>query len=198
MRNLRIVFRITSFIFLVALSVFDHAGAFGARRPDRDRYSDVEAVVSRIVDGNTIEVNIVEGERESTRVRLLGLDCPAIAIAGGGDGNSIGQNAVEFLKGHVVDKRVRLVLEPHRACRDRNGRLQAYVYMADTGEMLNEVLLDEGFAYADAHANHVMKRGFGERAKRAALKGMGLWKGITPNQISEWKRRSNSQTGYAR
>ncbi|MBI5764832.1 MAG: thermonuclease family protein [Planctomycetes bacterium] len=198
MRRPRTVFRITILFLLVALSVLDHAGAFGARRPDRERYSDIETIVTRVVDGDTIEIAIEDGEHETTQVRFLGLDCPKLVNAVGGESASMGQNAEEFLRAQVVSKRVRLVLEPHRACRDRDGRLQGYVYMADTGEMLNEMLLDRGFAYADTRSIHVMKRLFGERETRAALRGLGLWKGITPDQLSERRRRLHSQTEYAR
>lgn len=189
MPRFRIIFRLTILIILVALSILDHAGAFGARRPERDRYSDVEAIVTRVVDGDTVEIDIADGERETTRVRLLGLDCPTLATMGR-DANTLReQSAEEYLRTHVAGKCVRLVLEPRRGYRDRNGCIRAYLYVTDTGEMQNEKLLDLGLAYADNRVDHVMKYSFAQREKQAALHGTGYWKGITKEQMPDWRRR---------
>lgn len=190
MRKFRIILRMTIFIILVALSGLDHAGAFGARRPERDRYSDVEATVTRVVDCNTVEIDIADGERETTRVRLLGLDCPTLATMERDTTTPREQSAEEYLRIHVAGKRVRLVLEPRRGCRDRSGCIRAYLYVADTGEMLNEKLLDLGMAYADTRVDHVMKFSFVQRERQAALHGSGFWKGIAPEKMPEWRRRS--------
>lgn len=194
MRKYRIILRLTIFIILIALSGLDHAGAFGARRPERDRYSDVEAIVTRVINGDTVEIDIADGERDTTRVRLLGLDCPTLATMERDAPTLREKNAEEYLRIHVAGKRVRLVLEPRRGCRDRSGCIRAYLYFADTGEMLNEKLLDLGLAYADNRVDHVMEFSFVQREKQAALKGAGLWKGITPEQTPEWRRRLDART----
>ncbi len=184
---------ITLFLLLIAsLSVLDHAGAFGHRGVDRDRYTDVEVVVTHADDGDTIGVDISDGANDVTRIRLWGVDCPEIAHGGGEADAWFGRNAAEYIRSQVVGKRVRIVLEPHRPSRDRYGRLLAYVYLAENGEMLNETLLDRGLAYADRRFEHVMKFSFEQREKRAAKAGVGMWKGVTPEQMPTWRQRMDA------
>jgi micrococcal nuclease len=178
-------------LLLSGLSVLDHAGAFGHRGMDQDRYADAEAFVTHAVDGDTVDIDIPDGPSSVTRIRLWGVDCPEIAQGGEADA-WFGHHAAEYLRSQVVGQRVRLILEPHRPSRDKYGRLLAYVYLIDSGEMLNETLLDRGLAYADRRFEHVMKFLFEQREKRAAKTGVGLWKGITPEQMPTWRQRMDA------
>ncbi|MEK6644089.1 MAG: thermonuclease family protein [Planctomycetota bacterium] len=180
-------------LFLSGLSVLDHAGAFGHRGVDRDRYTDVEAVVTHAADGGTFDVDIPDGTREVTRIRQWGVECPEIAHGTSEADAWFVRNAAEYIRSQVVGQRVRLVLEPYRPSRDKYGRLLAYVYLVESAEMLNETLLDRGLAYADQRFEHVMKFSFEQREKRAAKTGVGLWKGITPDQMPEWRQRMDAE-----
>lgn len=179
---------------LVALSLLDHAGAFGYRAGDRSRYHGTEAQVIRVVDGDTLDVDIQDGNRPTTRVRLRGVDCPEIAHGPGEEDAHFGREAFDFVRNSAAGRRVQLYLDPHRANRDRYGRLLAYVHFLDAasaspGEMLNEMLIARGLAYADRRSDHVFSLQFAQRETIARRRGVGLWAGITPEQMPKWRRR---------
>jgi len=101
-------------------------------------YNYEDILVTRVVDGNTLQLE--NGER----VRLIGIDCPAIDTEGG-------KKATEFVKGFVEGKQVRLEFDVEK--RDKYGRLLAYVYLplmssdkysvaGDTGFIQNPELVD--------------------------------------------------------
>lgn len=179
---------------LALLSALDHAGLFGARGDDRLRYSDAKATVIRAADGDTIYIDISDRRSSKTRVRLWGVDCPEIAHGAAEADAYYGPEAAAFVRKHVVGHRVRVVLDPNRGVRDKFGRLLAYVYLEDTGEMLNETLLNRGLAYADRRFDHVMKHRFGRLEKKAAKAKVGLWADVLPEQMPHWRQRLNAGT----
>jgi len=100
-----------------------------------------ETFVSRVVDGDTIE--LIDGRL----VRYIGIDAPEIRrkIAGHWvmDPQPMGLEAATFNRTLVEHQRVRLEydIETH----DRYGRLLAYVYVGDV--MVNAELLRSGLAH---------------------------------------------------
>jgi len=112
-----------------------------------------ETLVVRVVDGDTF---VVSWNGTQQRVRLIGVDTPEsnrnakVYRDASRSGRSIeilieeGKRAKEFVKRllHPGDL-VRLEFDVQQ--RDRYRRLLAYVYLSD-GRMLNEVLLQEGYA----------------------------------------------------
>ncbi len=160
---------------LAVLSALDHAGVFGYRGGDRMRYDGAIATVTRVVDGDTLDVDLPDGDRAITRIRLRGIDCPEIALGPDGHDDPYGPEATESALILVLDKRVRIALDPMRKTRDRYGRLLAYVYLTDTDESLNERLLEEGLARANRRFPHVFSFRFGNIEKRAKRSGVGLW-----------------------
>lgn len=174
------------------LSILDHAGVFGYRSNDQARYHDAVATVTYAADGDTLDVGIPDGRRGVTRIRLWGVDCPEIAHDEGEQDAYYGREAMDFLQKEVVGRRVRLELDPNRGPRDRYGRLLAYVYLADSGEMLNEWLIDRGLAYADRRFGHVFKHRFVQREKKVMKQKVGLWAGVTPEQMPTWRQRMDA------
>ena len=170
----------------------DHAGLFGHQGPDRSRYDGAIATVTRAVDGDTIDVNIPDYRRAVTRLRLRGIDCPEIAHAAGEQDAHFGQQAARFVRENVVGRRVRIVLDPNHEPRGKYGRLLAYVYFVDTGEMLNETLIDRGLAYADRRFEHVLNHRFLRLEKKAAKAKVGLWAKVKPEQMPKWRQRMNA------
>jgi endonuclease YncB( thermonuclease family) len=141
----------------------------------------LEARVRRVVDGDTVEVE-VGGRKE--KVRLIGVNCPELSHPGLGIAEQpFGREAAEYtrkrLEGQVV------WLERDVSERDRYGRLLAYVWLdrpwnrteAEVRRwMFNAELLLEGYAqvmtvppdvrYADL---------FVRLAREAREAGKGLW-----------------------
>ncbi len=60
---------------LVALAVGDRLGVFGrADEPDWTKYHEKTFRVVKVVDGDTLDVDCSDGDRDSTRIRLWGVD----------------------------------------------------------------------------------------------------------------------------
>jgi len=76
--------------------------------------------VTRVVDGDTIEVRKLRGGSES--IRLLGIDTPEVY-----GGVECGGRAASALMKRVAVGRVRVKTDPRQPKRDRYGRLLAYV-----------------------------------------------------------------------
>lgn len=171
------------------LSALDHAGVFGHHAGDRSRYQGTTATVARAVDGDTIDVDIPDGGRSTTRIRLWGVDCPEIAHAEGEQDAYYGPEAAEFVRSTVVGRRVRLQLDPNHECRDKYGRLLAFVYLADDDRLLNELLIERGLAYADPRFKHVFEYRFSQLEKTVARQKVGLWAGVTPDRLPPWRQR---------
>src|SRR5215475_13758801 len=98
----------------------------------------LEGVVVRIVDGDTIRVQLC-GRVE--RVRYIGVNTPEVHHPRKGEEPG-GRAAAQENGALVAGKRVRLELDVQE--RDRHGRLLAYVWADDL--MINAELLRRGYA----------------------------------------------------
>jgi micrococcal nuclease len=126
-------------------------------------------LVTRVVDGDTIIVNI-DGTDE--RVRLTGIDTPESVHPDSGKNVPYGKTASDFTKEALEGKYVTLELDAQE--RDRYGRLLAYVYT--DGKMFNETLLSEGHAKVATFPPNVRYADtFTELQKDARERGVGLW-----------------------
>ncbi len=117
--------------------------------PFGQRYDYNNALVSRVVDGDTLVLE------NNERVRLIGIDTPEIHESNkldrdvqrfGQDAATIkrlGQRAYEFTRKLVEGKRVRLEFDVERL--DRYKRLLAYVYLED-GTFVNAAIVEQGYA----------------------------------------------------
>ena len=107
-------------------SVFEDAAA--AFQPEGE-----EAEVTRVIDGDTIEVMI---EGQSFRVRYIGMDTPE-------RGDPFFQEATDANARLVANQTVTMVKDVSET--DRYGRLLRYVYLAD-GTFVNAELVRQGYA----------------------------------------------------
>jgi micrococcal nuclease len=96
------------------------------------------ALVTRVVDGDTIEVRL--GGRVED-VRLIGVDTPE-TVKPDTPVQCFGERASHFTKRRLTGRRVRLVFGVER--RDVYGRLLAYVYLH--GRFFNPILVRRGLA----------------------------------------------------
>lgn len=139
---------------------------------------EVHPVVTRVVDGDTIEVRMSDGELE--RVRLLLVDTPEVF----GGVECYGREASEFVRGLLPAGAV-IRLERDVTNRDSFGRLLRYLYLPD-GTMLNERLVEGGYAeynpYDGVNVAHAQRI---EAAQaRAQGSSAGLWGACTPEATS--------------
>lgn len=119
----------------------------------------VQAQVVRVVDGDTIQVDL-DGERQ--RVRLIGINCPESVAEEEHRNTAEGVDASEFTKA-IVSEGDTVWLQSDQNDTDQYDRLLRYVWIElpsdpfDEGEieskMLNAILVSEGYAEARVYDN---------------------------------------------
>lgn len=160
---------------IVVLAGVDRLGLGLYGGDDLARYDGRAFVVTRVIDGDTLEVAAPDADRPVTRVRLWGIDAPEPAKPrdGGQPGERGAEQARAALAGWTEGRTVKLELLPHRV-RGNFGRILAYVYPPD-GVCVNERLVDEGLVRADGrwwHPRRARYEVLGESARRS---GRGIW-----------------------
>ena len=109
---------------------------------DSSTLTDELSEVVRVVDGDTITVNI--GSKKET-LRLIGINSPE-TVDPRKSVECFGKEASEFAKSELTGKSVRLESDPSQGERDKYGRLLRYVFLPD-GTDFNLLMIKNGFAY---------------------------------------------------
>ncbi len=121
------------------------------------------AVVTQIIDGDTIDVEI---NGETYRVRYIGMDTPE-------RGEPLFQEASEANARLVAGQTVIMVKDVSET--DRYGRLLRYVYLED-GTFVNGELVRLGYAQASTYPPDVaFQDTFTSLQRTAVNSGVGLW-----------------------
>jgi len=115
---------------LAAAALATLAGGCGGDSP----CGATEATVTRIVDGDTIELD------DGRKIRYLLVDTPEST---GGATDCYGQNAKDFNTDLVMGKQISLVYDT-ASCMDRFGRTLAYVYVGN--QEVNSLMVERGYA----------------------------------------------------
>jgi micrococcal nuclease len=157
-----------------------------ARAYDFEKYHAGTFTVVNVVDGDTIDIDIPDGQYEHTRIRLWGIDTPETKNPKVGV-MYFGPEAAEFATELTLRKNVTVYLEEH-STRGKYGRLLAYVQLPDK-RFLNEVLLTEGYAYADLRFRHSLYNRYKQLDASARSLKKGLWENVTREQLPEWLQR---------
>ncbi len=127
--------------------------------------------VVRIIDGDTIRVCCVFGDRVT--VRYIGVDTPETHHPMKGV-EHYGMEAAEANRKQVDGKTVRLEFDVQE--QDRYGRLLAYIYLED-GTFVNAWLVENGYAMVMTFPPNVKYEALFLRLQREAREeGRGLWK----------------------
>lgn len=153
---------------------------------DFEKYHGKIFMVVNIVDGDTIDIDIADDKYERTRIRLWGVDTPETKNKKYGV-MYYGPEASEFTGDLVLGKKVTVYLEKRRT-RGKYGRLLAYVRFAE-GDFLNEILISEGYGYADSRFRHSFYNKYKQLESTARSNRKGLWGKVLPDQMPEWKRK---------
>ena len=156
---------------------------------DIEKYHNKTFIVINVIDGDTFDINIPDNENEYTRIRLLGIDAPETNTESGP--MYFSQQATEFAKNLILEKQVHVYLDEGNDTRGKYGRLLAYVQLPD-GSFLNEVLLNEGFVYADLRFRHSFYNKYKQLESRARSNNKGLWQNVTPDQMPKWLQERES------
>lgn len=143
-----------------------------------------QAVVVRVVDGDTIE--IATGEK----IRLIGVDTPE-SVHPSKPVEAYGKEAAAFTRSHLEGKNVWLEYDVERT--DKYGRLLAYVWLADS-TMFNATLVKEGYAQVYTWPPNVKYVDlFVQLQQEAREAKRGLWSDptVADPQTTQW----TTQTG---
>lgn len=159
-------------VVLVLIALGDRASEDAreeGRSPDAFRAGEgVPAEVLRVVDGDTIEVDL-DGRVED--VRYIGIDTPE-TVKPGVPVECFGREASAANARLVEGERV--LLEFDRELRDRYGRLLAYVHVA--GRHVNAELVRRGYARTlEIEPNTAQAERLARLEAIAGARGRGLW-----------------------
>jgi micrococcal nuclease len=136
----------------------------------------INARVTHVVDGDTIDVRMPDGDEES--VRYIGIDTPE-TVKPDTPVQCGGPEAHEANERLVGDRTVTLRFDAER--RDVYGRLLAYVYLPDAGSkgrplFVNAELVRRGLARTlTIPPNDSFAQLFARLAAKAGAAGLGLW-----------------------
>jgi micrococcal nuclease len=158
---------------------------------DAARYQGQKFLVTKVVDGDTLHITASDQGRETTKVRLLGIDAPEMGT-GKSERMYFAEEATAFARQAALDKIVTVYLDDRAGSRDRYQRLLAYIELPD-GKFLNEELVSGGYAYADRRFRHSYYQKYLQLEAAAKSSGQGLWKNVTPEQMPPWRQRMQSK-----
>jgi micrococcal nuclease len=174
-------------LVLALTTLLDRFGAFRYRGDDWGNFDRQDAVVTRVVDGDTVRVRLTPAAADEP-VRLLGIDAPEVSRDDDAPGPAHwGPEAAAHLRRLLDGRTVTLRLDT-TGTRDKYRRLLAYVYVGD-GENVNLSLVRDGHAYAHRSFPHSLGRQFEQAEDEARGKGRGLWAGVAEAQMPAWRQR---------
>ncbi|MBN2314586.1 MAG: thermonuclease family protein [Sedimentisphaerales bacterium] len=154
---------------------------------DLDKYHGKTFIVSHVIDGDTLDIDLPDGQSERARIRLLGIDAPE-AVGEQSPPMFFAPQATEHASELALDQSVVVYLDVPNPTRGKYGRLLAYIQLSD-GRFLNEVLLEEGCVYADRRFRHSSFNKYKQLEARARSGRKGLWHHVTRDQLPEWLQR---------
>ncbi|MDP9478176.1 MAG: thermonuclease family protein [Actinomycetota bacterium] len=150
---------------------------------------DATATVTRVVDGDTVEISpAIDGVED---VRLIGVDTPETKEPGCAP-QPYGSEASSYAESVLPGQRIELEFGVERT--DRYDRLLAYVYTED-GEMFNENLLEGGYAQAYPYPPDTKYADrFARAQESASAAGLGIW-ALGPDHLALLTDRGNGIGG---
>jgi len=154
---------------------------------DWDKYNEKSFTVVKVVDGDTIDINIPDANYATTRIRLLGIDTPETEKSPGG-ARYYGKEASEFAARTALGQEVTVIMDKLSKLRDKYHRLLCHIRLAD-GRILNEELVSQGFAYADTRFPHSYYKEYIQLEKTAQKQKKGLWEKVAQNQMPQWRKK---------
>ena len=191
------VFAVVLFIFIAWLdkssqkqfpsSATDSVSNHTSSRRDCEKYDGKTFTVINIVDGDTIDINIFDAQHNHTRIRLLGVDTPETRTKES-QPMYFGPQASAFAKEILLSKEVTIFLDAKGKTRDKYNRLLAYIQLPDE-HFFNELLIEEGYAYADLRFKHPFYDKYKSLESIARKQKRGLWENVTLEQMPPWLQK---------
>lgn len=126
--------------------------------------------ITRIIDGDTIEVKIKDKQE---LVRLIGINTPEVDSPYTEE-ECFGPEASGYAKKLLDKKEVYLIPDSNGQDRDKYNRLLRYVFLAN-GLFVNAEILKNGFAYNYIYEPFEFMKQFDFWEKKAKESKIGLW-----------------------
>ncbi|MEK7473848.1 MAG: thermonuclease family protein [Patescibacteria group bacterium] len=138
------------------------------------------ALVTKAVDGDTVHVELDNGEKAT--IRLLGVNTPE-TVDPRRPVECFGKEASAFTKALTDGKRVRLEADPQADEVDKYGRLLRNVYLEDGTDVIASLIREGyGYAYVDFPQDKARKAELKRLEEDARDQKRGLWaEGICEN-----------------
>lgn len=156
---------------------------------DRGKYHLNTFTVTKVVDGDTLDIDIPDAKYSTTRIRLLGVDTPETKHPRYGR-MYFGPEAADFVTAIALQKKVTVIIDDLSPTRDRYKRLLAYIELSD-GNILNKEIIRNGFGYADLRFPHSDFQSYKDAMLQAIEQKTGLWKNVKKDQLPNWLRKES-------
>ncbi|TSC58089.1 MAG: micrococcal nuclease [Candidatus Peregrinibacteria bacterium Greene0416_19] len=128
------------------------------------------ARVSRVIDGDTIEVTLHDNATE--KIRFIGIDTPE-TVDPRQPVECFGKEASRNMQSLVAGKAVRLDADPAQE-RDRYQRLLRYVHVDD--QDIGAAMIRDGYALSYKRYPHPRLEEYNALERSAREEGRGLWR----------------------
>ncbi len=139
------------------------------------KVNEIEAKVLRVIDGDTIEVEILDNNskyNKKEKVRFIGVDTPETKHPKK-KVQYFGKEASAYTQRMLENKKV--ILQFDNTTRDRYGRLLCYVFRKEDNILINYKLIYDGYGYAYTKFPFKYKKEFIKAEKSAQQRKVGLW-----------------------
>lgn len=105
--------------------------------------------VTNVVDGDTIDAEIDLGFNISyaQRIRLAGIDTPESRTSDKFE-KELGKESKEFLKLAINAAKTVVVKTEKPDSSEKYGRVLGWVYLDNSTKSINEIMIDEGYAWS--------------------------------------------------
>lgn len=147
------------------------------------------ANVIRVIDGDTIEVELVTSPEHQETLRLIGVDTPE-TVHPQMPVQFFGPEATQYTKNMCLGKTVKLHLQKNGPERGNYGRLLVYVELSPE-VILNESIIKDGFGYSYTKCPHEHLGRYNTLQVDAINARRGLWATVKFNDLPAWLRKSD-------
>lgn len=128
--------------------------------------------IVRVVDGDTIIVDMAD---KKETIRLIGINAPEMLESQDKSAECFAQESANYFKRSLLNKYIRLEIDPTQGERDKYNRLLRYVILKD-GSNFNETLIREGMSKEYTYKTPYKYQKEFKLAEQEARKAkIGLW-----------------------
>lgn len=158
-------------LFMLGMSVPQQVATSTVNYEDAVPQSGVNYSVTKVVDGDTISIDLGGVKRT---VRMIGLNTPE-TVDPRRPVECFGKEASSKMKELLSGREVRLEFDASQGTYDKYHRLLAYVYR-DDGVLINKYMIEEGYGHEYTYnVPYEFQKTFKQAERDAKFHEKGLW-----------------------